>query len=100
MKLKTKEQLTEEVFIHISTNVVNDLEVWARFTGYEDCIQYINYKDGIRIGEIQTTSFGRLILFEQMYHKMMQYPKVNQNGYIEKVSEKWLSDLIGKYSLI
>jgi len=90
MTLKTKEQLIEEGFIHISTNVVNGIECWARFTGYEDCIQYINYKDGARIGEIQLTSFGRLILFEQMYHKMMQYPKVNQNGYMEKVSEKWV----------
>jgi len=90
MKLKTKEQLAEEGFIHISTNIVNDLEVWAKFTGYEDCIQYINYKDGVRIGEIQTTSFGRLILFEQMYHKMMQYPKVNQMGVLENISEKWM----------
>jgi len=38
MKLKTKEQLTEEGFVHISTNVANNMEVWARFTGYEDCI--------------------------------------------------------------
>jgi len=90
MKLKTKEQLTEEGFVYISINATNDMEVWARFTGYEDCIQYIDYKEGVYTGDIQTTTFGRLILFEQMYHKMMQYPKVNQNGYIEKVSEKWV----------
>ena len=94
MKLKTKQQLTEEGFIHISTNVANNMEVWARFTGYEDCIQYIDYKEGEYTGDIQTTTFGRLILFEQMYHRMMQYPKVNQNGYIEKISEKWLSKFI------
>jgi len=90
MKLKTKQQLIEEGFIHISNNIANNMEVWARFTGYEDCIQYIDYKEGEYTGDIQVTTFGRLILFEKMYHKMMQYPKVNQNGYIEKVSEKWL----------
>ena len=90
MKLKTKEQLKEEGFIYIATNVENDLEIWAKFTGYEDCIQYINYKDGVRIGEIQTTTFGRLTLFQNMFIKMLQHPKVNQNGYIEKISEKWV----------
>jgi len=90
MKLKTKGQLAEEGFIHISTNVVNNIECWARFTGYEDCIQYINYKDGVRIGDIQLTSFGKLILFENMYHKMMQYPKFNQNEYAENLSEQWI----------
>jgi len=94
MKLKTKQQLTEEGFIYIATNVENDLEIWARFTGYLDYIQYIHHKEEVLTGDIQVITFGRLALFEQMYHKMLQYPKVNQNGYIENISEKWLSDSI------
>lgn len=88
--MKTKNQLTEEGFIYISTNAANNMEVWAKFTGYEDYIQYIDYKEGEYTGDIQVISFGRLCLFENMYHKMLQYPKVNQNGHIEKVSEKWM----------
>lgn len=90
MKLKTKEQLKEEGFIHIATNAVNDMEVWARFTGYEDYIQYIYYKEGQYTGDIEVISFGKLCLFENMYEKMLQYPKINQMGYLEKVSEKWM----------
>ena len=90
MKLKTKEQLTKEGFVYISINVANNMEVWARFTGYEDCIQYIDYKEGEYTGDIQTTTFGRLTLFQNMFMKILQYPIVNQNGYIEKVSEKWI----------
>ena len=90
MPKMTKEELKEQGFIYISTNAINDMEVWARFTGYEDCIQYIDYKEGTYTGDIQVTTFGRLCLFQNMYMKMLQYPKVNQNGYIEKTSEKWI----------
>lgn len=90
MKMKTKEQLKEDGFIYIATNATNNIEVWAKFTGYEDCIQYIDYKEGVYTGDIQVTTFGKLTLFENMYKKMLQYPKVNQDGHIEKVSEKWL----------
>ena len=94
MKLKTTEELKEEGFIYIATNVENDLEIWARFTGYLDCIQYVHHKEGILTGDIEVITFGQLTLLEQMYHKMLQYPKINQNGYIENIFQKWIPESI------
>jgi len=90
MKLKTNQELIDSGFIHIATNLVNQMESWAKFSGYEDTIQYIDQKEGVFTSDIQTISFGKLCLYEKMYRKMMFYPKVNQNGYMEKMSEKWL----------
>jgi len=89
MKMKTKQELKDEGFIYIATNE-NGLELWARFTGWLDCIQFIDYKEGVYTGDIQVTTFGRLVLFEEMYRKMLQYPQVNQKGYLENMSEKWM----------
>jgi len=90
MKLKTTEELKEQGFIHISTKVTNNVEVWAKFTGHEDNIQYVYHKENIFTSDISVITFGSLILFEQMYHKMLQYPKVNQMGVLENISEKWV----------
>ena len=90
MKLKTKQELIDSGFIHITTNLVNGVEKWAKFTGYEDFIQQIDFKEGEYTGEIEVITFGKLGLYEKMFKKMMFYPKVNQNGYMEKLSEKWM----------
>jgi hypothetical protein len=91
MTLKTREQLKEEGFIYISTNASNGIECWAKFTGYEDNIQFVDHKEGVFTGDIQVITFGRLCLYQEMYHKTMFYPKFNQNDILSKVSEKWIS---------
>ena len=72
-------------FKYIATNLSNGIEVWARFTGYNDCIQYIYKKDGEQIGDIMTTDFSRLVLEGTMLEKL-------RDDFIKqeiKMSAKW-----------
>ncbi len=66
MKMKTKQELIDEGFTYISKNQ-NDMEVWAKFTGWHDCVQFINFKEGVYIGDIQTTTYNQLQLNSLMF---------------------------------
>ena len=71
----TKQELIEQGFKYIATqNCEQKTEVWAKFTGYEDMIQYWYYfpeTDQTNPGNVNTVSFvGQLGLFSIMQDKM------------------------------
>jgi len=65
MTLKTNQELKDSGYVYIATNQTG-LEVWAKFSGCEDTVQYIDQKEGIYTSSIQTISFGKLCMFEMM----------------------------------
>lgn len=71
----TKQELIEQGFKYIATqNCEQKTEVWARFTGWEDAIQYWYYFpeiDQTNPGNVNVISFvSQLGLFEIMADKM------------------------------
>jgi hypothetical protein len=88
MKLKTRQQLIDEGFKYITSNQ-NDMEIWAKFTGSDDCIQYVIFKEGEYNGDIQTITFGNLVLFEKMYKVMLndffKVVDINKSGMVKWV---------------
>ena len=71
----TKQELIEQGFKYIATqNCAQKTEVWARFTGWEDAIQYWYYFpeiDQTNPGSVNVISFvSQLGLFEIMSDKM------------------------------
>lgn len=71
----TKQELIEHGFKYIATqNCEQKTEVWARFTGWEDAIQYWYYfpeTDQTNPGSVNVISFvSQLGLFEIMADKM------------------------------
>lgn len=71
----TKQELIEQGFKYIATqNCEQKTEVWARFTGWEDMIQYWYYfpkTDQTNPGNVNTISFvGQIGLFEIMADEM------------------------------
>ena len=71
----TKQELIEQGFKYIATqNCGQKIEVWARFTGYKDAIQYWYYFpeiDQTNPGSVNVISFvSQLGLFEIMAGKM------------------------------
>ena len=71
----TKQELIEQGFKYIATqNCEQKTEVWAKFTGWEDMIQYWYYfpdMDQTNPGNVNTISFvGQLGLFAIMQDKM------------------------------
>lgn len=73
----TKQELIEQGFKYIATqNCGQKTEVWARFTGWEDAIQYWYYFpeiDQTNPGSVNVISFvSQLGLFEIMADKMRE----------------------------
>ena len=71
----TKQELIEQGFKYIATqNCEQKTEVWARFTGWEDMIQYWYYFpeiDQTNLGSVNVISFvSQIGLFEIMADKM------------------------------
>lgn len=87
-KIKTKKQLIEEGWIYVSVDKSNNIEVWAKPTGYKDYIQYIYFKENEYMGDIQVTSFGTLCLFEKMY-KQMLVKALFKTIQVEEVTDRW-----------
>ena len=68
-----KQELVDNGFKYIATqNCEAKTEMWARFSGYEDTIQYYLYspKEDMSISQIQTTSYLKLELFSKMRDAM------------------------------
>jgi Cu2+-containing amine oxidase len=98
MKLKTKQQLIDEgwKFIAINRKERMNIEVYARFTGYQDIIQWIYHKEGTMTSDKQVVSYGELCLKEKML-KVMREDYMKQNIY-SNMTEKpdlW-EDINGK----
>lgn len=73
----TKQELIDQGFKYIATqNCEQKTEVWARFTGLEDVVQYWYYfpkTDRTNPGNVNVISFaGQLSLFEIMADKMYE----------------------------
>lgn len=71
----TKQELIEQGFKYIATqNCEQKTEVWAKFSGWEDMIQYWYYfpeTDQTNPGNVNTVSFvGQLGLFSIIQDKM------------------------------
>ena len=66
--METKEEeLIKAGFILISTNKANTgLSVYAKFSEYKDTVQYVYFKEGVYHSDIETISFGKLLMFEKM----------------------------------
>lgn len=69
----TKQQLIDNGFKYITTQS-NDykIEMWAKFSGYEDTIQYYYYypNEDATSPNIQTVSYLQLDMFAQMRDEM------------------------------
>lgn len=57
-------------FKHVTTNERNGIEIFARFTGYHDCIQYKFVKDGEQIGDIMVTTMSELLMKNEMLDQL------------------------------
>ncbi len=68
-EITIRQELEERGFKFICKNQDN-LEVWAKFTGFEDNIQWTYYREDIPICGIQTTDFNKINLFRNMFDKM------------------------------
>ncbi len=65
----TKGELLDSGFKYISTqNSDTKIELWAKFTGWEDAIQYIYYfpEENKTSPIVMTTSYMQLEMFAQM----------------------------------
>ena len=64
--MKTVDKLMNNGFKLIAKEN-NGTEIYAKFTGYEDCIQYYYCKDGIVINNIpEIITYSRLLLYKEM----------------------------------
>ena len=88
MKLMTNQELKDSGYVYIAINQMG-LEVWAKFSGYEDVVQYIDQKEGEYTSDIQTISFGKLCLFEMML-KTLNFKQFFQQDI--KVENVWTND--------
>lgn len=95
MNLKTKQQLIDEGFKFIAKNDKNDMEVWARFTKYQDNIQYLYFKENVCTTDVMVISYNQLQLMGFM-NKIMShyYLKENIQQYEEDVLSRWVNDNI------
>jgi hypothetical protein len=70
----TKQELTNNGFKYISThNCGQKTELWAKFTGYLDTIQYIYYLPNVDKtipNNANTTSYLQIDMFAQIRDKM------------------------------
>lgn len=57
-------------FKHVTTNTKNGIEIWSRFTGYHDCIQYKFVKNGEQIGDIMVTTMSELLMKNEMLNQL------------------------------
>ena len=80
--MKTVDKLMNNGFKLIAKEN-NGTEVYAKFTGYEDCIQYYYCKDGIVINSIpEIITYSRLLLYKEMADNLREQC-VNMNINIE-----------------
>ena len=80
--MKTVDKLMNNGFKLIAKEN-NGTEVYAKFTGYEDCIQYYYCKDGIVINNIpEIITYSRLLLYKEMADNLREQC-VNMNINIE-----------------
>ena len=80
--MKTVDKLMNNGFKLIAKEN-NGTEIYAKFTGYEDCIQYYYCKDGILINNIpEIITYSRLLLYKEMTDNLREQC-VNMNINIE-----------------
>ena len=89
MILKTKQELTEQGFILVAKNTTNEMEVWARFTGYADYIQYLDFKEDVYTGNVETISYGKLCLFEEMKKVLLCKQLFKLDNVAGRVTDRW-----------
>jgi len=88
MRTKTNQELKDSGCVYIATNQMG-LEVWAKFSGYEDIVQYVDQKEGFYTSDVQTISFSQLCLFEIML-KTLNFKQFFQQDI--KVDNVWTND--------
>lgn len=88
MKEKTNQELKSLGFEFIAKNQ-NGLEVWAKFSGYSDIVQYVDQKEGFYTSDVQTISFSQLCLFEIML-RTLNFKQFFQKDI--KIDNMWIND--------
>jgi len=68
--IKTRQQLLDEGFkcilVMSAKHLKEPQEIWARFTGYKDTIQYVYHKEYVFTSSIQVISYGNLCMFKKL----------------------------------
>jgi len=109
--MRTKEGLIESGFNPMSENS-NGMQVWAKFSGYEDTVKYVYYKEKYPIegtdrfieyvGEVQTVSLNTLMMFKDIFDGLVIGGSLkrewNPDGIIPSViwKETWKNNIFKK----
>jgi len=74
----------------------NGLTIKARFTGYEDMVQWNYFNDNEPIGNVQTISYSQLSIFKAMHEGLNKDLFLSENPVIDSVdgfSTLWQNEL-------